>query len=167
MAWSPQAERQPSPNFWPGYKARSAVVLHINQGHFQSSIDYMARAEISAHFEVGLDGRIAQLVDTDNSAWANGLSYTAGHWFNPRGALVHPTWLRLREGINPNYDTISVECEGYSGNPIPAPQSAAIVALLQWLAAAASAGKSNALPGQKGRSTLSRLQWPISDKPGA
>ena len=36
----------------------------------------MLRTGTSAHFEVGADGRIAQLVGVQDSAWCNGLSTT-------------------------------------------------------------------------------------------
>src|SRR4051794_25728657 len=132
----PRALWVPSANFWPGNKGRKAVVIHINQGGFDSSIKYMAENGTSAHFEVGKKGKVAQLVETDNSAWCNGLSYNpqARRWVCPHDHFVVPTWelLSTADG-NPNWTTISIENEGFSGQAWPGSQFDANVELLVWL----------------------------------
>jgi hypothetical protein len=52
----PGVDWRPSVNFWPGHTSRKAVVIHINQGYFDKSIEYMAENGTSAHFEVGKKG---------------------------------------------------------------------------------------------------------------
>lgn len=133
----PAAKWHDTPNHWDGHDRRLAVVIHINEGGFDQSIRYMRANGTSAHFEVGRDGRVAQLVDLGDSAWCNGLSYDrpSSTWICPHGKRVAPTWRLLRpEDGNPNRNTISVENEGFSGQPMPAPQFNANVELLVFAA---------------------------------
>ena len=132
----PQATWAGSPNHWPGHRARKAVVIHINEGGFESSIAYMLRMGTSAHFEVGRDGRLVQMVNVQDSAWCNGLSFNPAQqrWVCPHGYMVTPTWELIDPSdINPNLVTLSIENEGFSGRPWPAAQFAANVGLLVWL----------------------------------
>lgn len=131
-----------TPNHWDGCLSRRAVVIHIAQGGFTSSIDWMRKNGTSSHFIVAKTGKIAQLVGINDSAWCNGLSYDdAGQrWICPHGHVVIPRWARLRElallrddDENPNRHTISIEHEGYSGNVPPQSQLDATVELLRWL----------------------------------
>ena len=134
----PGATWAESPHHWPGHKGRKAVVIHINEGHFESSIAYMLRTGTSAHFEVGADGRIAQLVGVQDSAWCNGLSYHAltRRWVCPHGHVVSPSWDQLDPADeNPNWTTLSIENEGFSGRLLPPAQFQANVDLLVWLGA--------------------------------
>lgn len=131
-----KAEWQGTANFWKGHRGRKAVVIHINQGAFQGSIDYMAANGVSSHFEVGAKGQVAQLVDVENSAWANGLSWDGRlrRWVCPHEHVVSPTWELLDPADeNPNWVTISLENEGFSGKPWPKAQTKANVDLLVWL----------------------------------
>lgn len=126
----------PSTNFWEGHRGRCAVVVHINEGSFEGSIRYMQQNGTSAHFEVGLAGRIAQLVNVNDSAWCNGLSWVreARRWRCPHGKFVTPTWPTLAQTTeNPNWLTVSIENEGFSGRPMPSAQFNANVELLVWL----------------------------------
>ena len=132
----PGVDWRPSVNFWPGHTSRKAVVIHINQGSFDNSIKYMAENGTSAHFEVGKKGKLAQMVDVNDSAWCNGLTYNGqlGRWVCPHEHVVTPTWqlLAIKDG-NPNRNTISIENEGFSGVPWLASQFDANVKLLVWL----------------------------------
>jgi len=132
----PLAIQKPSPNFWVGFTGRLAVVIHIAEGGFASSIDWMRDHGTSSHFIISLGGTVAQLVGLHDSAWCNGLTWvpTANKWQCPHKHWVTPSWALLSAPTNPNRTTISIEHEGYSGNPWPPAQTAATVALLKWLA---------------------------------
>lgn len=137
-----------SPNHTPGNHGRKAVVLHIAQGGYTSSINYMAANGTSSHFIVSAAGSVSQMVDTDDTAWGNGLAWcttpaqaaTLGAawqgvgWYCPHKHKVTPTWADITPGVNPNAETISIEHEGMSGTTRPWAQIAATVKLLQWLA---------------------------------
>jgi hypothetical protein len=130
----PRATWHPSPHHWAGHSGRRAVVIHIAQGGFSSSIKYMASAGVSSHFITSLQGSVAQMVGANDSAWANGLSWVASRgWVCPHDKVVKPTWDLIDQDYNPNMQTISIEHEGMSGNPWPKVQIAATVELLQWL----------------------------------
>lgn len=131
----PRAVYQQSKNKWSGNKGRRAVVLHIAQGGFWSSVDYMNRNGTSAHFVVAVTGAVAQMLSVNDSAWANGLSYDEQHkrWICPHDHVVTPTWPQIDTEHNPNWQTISIEHEGYSGHVLPAAQLIATIDLLRWI----------------------------------
>lgn len=130
----PGAVWRESPHFWVGHSGRRAVVIHIMQGGFSSSIAYMLEKGVSAHFAVSQLGAVAQLVNVTDSAWGNGLTWKPGRgWQCPHKHMVQPTWERLEAPHNPNTQTISIEHEGMSGVPWPAMQIQATVDLLRWL----------------------------------
>ena len=133
-AWYPDARRVQSPNYAPGHQGRRAVVLHIAEGGYQSSIDFMATAGVSAHFIVSENGNISQLVSVFDTAYGNGLSYKNGQWISPRNKVVHPTWQLIEPGVNPNLQTISIEHAGFHTKSRPKVQLDATVRLLKWLA---------------------------------
>ncbi len=100
--WCPFAERLPVSHFWQGrfgYTPR-AVVLHIAEGTYEGTYATFLNEQVSAHFCVAKDGRIAQYVSVDDSAWAN-------------GNVLNPSWPDLIPNVNPNYYTISIEHEGF------------------------------------------------------
>jgi hypothetical protein len=123
-------------------------VLHIAQGGYTSSINYMAANGTSSHFIVSAAGSVSQMVDTDDTAWGNGLAWcttpaqaaTLGApwqgvgWYCPHKHKVTPSWADITPGVNPNLETISIEHEGMSGRALPAVQLSATVRLLAWLA---------------------------------
>ena len=124
-------------NFWEDNKGRKAAVIHIAQGGYKESIRYMQANGKSSHFIVALSGDVSQMVEIQNSAWANGLSFDQRRqaWICPHGKVVQPTWAAISRGVNPNLQTISIEHEGFSGHTAPPTQLAATVDLLVWLAA--------------------------------
>lgn len=124
-------------NFWTGNLGRRAVVIHIAQGGYKSSITHMRNNNKSSHFIVAKSGEFSQMVEIQDSAWANGLSFDQHRqaWICPHGKIVKPTWAALRAPNNPNRETISIEHEGMSGQPAPESQLATTVDLLVWLAA--------------------------------
>lgn len=134
--WMPDVEHVPTPNFTIGNAGRRAVVLHIMDGAFQSSIDWMRKAGTSAHFDISKSGRIVQQVSINDTAWGNGLVYRNGRWYTLREnryTLVKPTWPLLAAGENPNSSTISIEHEGHPGEPLTPEQLTATIRVLRWV----------------------------------
>jgi hypothetical protein len=83
----------PTPNQTPGHVECRGLVVHIASGYYEGTIAWEKNpdANVSSHFVLGRDGRLAQLVDTANTAWTQ--RDGNGHW-------------------------LSVECEGFStGDP--------------------------------------------------
>lgn len=112
-----------------------AVVLHIGEGPltaFFPTFNNPAR-KASAHFTVGKQGEIEQYVSINDTAWANGLKWDNGVWRNPRGIEVTPKWGGLIPAVNPNQYTISIEHEGFFGEPWTEPMYLANLKLLQWI----------------------------------
>lgn len=85
--------RGPTPNQGGSMAEQRGVVLHIAQGSFDGTIAWQQNpaAQVSSHFVVAEDGRIAQMVDTDITAWTQAAGN--GHW-------------------------MSIENAGFSGNPL-------------------------------------------------
>lgn len=73
IARCPFAEWLPSPNFTPGWITPPRTrIQHSTVGTWGNSLAELQRPDadpVSAHFLLGLDGRIGQLVDTANRAW--------------------------------------------------------------------------------------------------
>ncbi len=73
MARCPFAEWIRSPNYDRGRSMGvSVIVQHSTVSDFASALTELTRADsspVSAHFLIGLDGRIVQMVDTDDLAW--------------------------------------------------------------------------------------------------
>lgn len=88
-----------------GMAAIMGVVLHIQQGNQDGSISWCKNpaSQVSAHFFASKSGQLVQLVDTADRAWAE--------------AAGNPYWL-------------SIECEGYSGQPLTLEQVSVCAAVL-------------------------------------
>lgn len=133
----PLAEWKRSPNFTPG-RAGSvrAVVLHIAQG-LNSDDTWLTKpaSKVSSHLWIDRAGAAAQLVSLTDTAWANGLNWVNGRPYTTRKPLrrVYPTWPLLRVGVDPNAETISIELEGFSGEPLTGAQTHMLDTLLLWL----------------------------------
>lgn len=78
----------PSPNFRKGRSEKvSTIVIHITDGQekLENSVEHLCKPDnqVSAHFVIGRDGTIAQLVKIDDTAWhakgANGYSVGIEH----------------------------------------------------------------------------------------
>lgn len=117
--WCPLADRRESCNFSPGRDNErvKAVVLHVAEDTFEGAVTWLTEPDsnASAHFVVAKDGKIAQLVSIDDTAWANGLFYENGQWltnFDKQKVPASPPWRGLIAGVNPNKYTISIEHEG-------------------------------------------------------
>lgn len=112
MALCPFAEwRGPVPNKSLGTVHRPArgLVLHVMEGTLAGTDSWFHNpaAQASAHFGVGIDGKLVQWVDTDDKAWAE----MAG-----------------------NADWYSVETEGHHTDPLTNAQITTLARLLAWLA---------------------------------
>jgi Negative regulator of beta-lactamase expression len=120
----PNIKWVPSPNHSAAYKKQKtiAIVNHIMSGTLAGTDSWFANpaSQVSSHFGVGKNGEIHQYVDLSYPAWAN-------------GGVSKPDWLLLQNGVNPNYCTVSIEHEGYSGDVMPEAQYQATLALHRWL----------------------------------
>jgi N-acetyl-anhydromuramyl-L-alanine amidase AmpD len=76
----------------------SAVVLHTTAGFFDGTVSWFGseRSGVSAHYLVGLDGRVGVFVEEED---------TAHH----AGRVVRPTAGFLIPGVNPNQITVGIE----------------------------------------------------------
>lgn len=87
-----------------------AVISHIMQG-YQPTMIRWARSPSndfrSAHFSIGRGGRIVQHVGIFDAAWH-------------AGRVESPTW-PLYRSVNPNRETIGIEHEGFSIDPVDYP----------------------------------------------
>lgn len=99
-------ERRPTPHSTPGREGHvpRGVVIHTNVGSFAGTLGWFAdpASGVSAHYLVGLDGRVVQFVDEED---------TARH----AGRVGAPT-TDLVTGENPNLYTIGIEFED-GGDP--------------------------------------------------
>ncbi len=93
-------ERRFSPNVAPGRDGHRplGVVLHTTVGTMASTLGWFAdpASRVSAHFVVGLDGRLVEVVSEAD---------TARHAGRPRDA----TAAFLPDGVDPNRVTIGIE----------------------------------------------------------
>lgn len=104
-----QIERRETPNRRPGREGLrpEGVVIHTTAGTFDSAAGWFATEEsgVSAHYLVGLDGRVAAFVDEAD---------TALH----AGRVLEPT-THLVMDVDPNLITIGIEFED-GGDPMNA-----------------------------------------------
>ncbi len=72
--------RGPTANQGGPMVEQRGLVVHIAEGGFEGTIAWQKNpsAQVSSHFVVALDGRIAQVVDTAVTAWTQQLGN--GHW---------------------------------------------------------------------------------------
>lgn len=105
----PAVERRPTPRERP-----LAIVVHTNAGTYLSTCRWFAEpaGAVSAHYLVGLDGRVAQFVDEGDTA------HHAGRVREPRAPVVR------ERGGDPNRYTIGVEFED-GGDPLAVERPAA------------------------------------------
>jgi N-acetyl-anhydromuramyl-L-alanine amidase AmpD len=113
------------------------IVCHITEGGYDGAVSWLANPEarVSAHFVVARDGRVTQLVDIADTAWANGTSPAQSNplWNG------HATLQAVRErNINANLYTVSIEHEGRfaeSKGALPPAQLEATIALISHIRA--------------------------------
>ena len=103
--------QNPSPNFTQGRNSHTPdlIVCHITEGAFNGTLSWIANpaSQVSYHFVVAKDGRIAQAVDIKNTAWANGTTLTGS-----RGNKHSPLATVRNRNTNANQYTISIGFEG-------------------------------------------------------
>lgn len=123
--WFPGAMKKPiTVNFWKGRagNAMKAVVVHIAVGNGSLfGLFNDPKNQRSAHFWVSRSGAVEQYVSINDSAWANGL-------------IDRPTWKGIVAGVNPNYQTISIEHEGQPADGWTSEMVKADLAILSWIA---------------------------------
>jgi N-acetylmuramoyl-L-alanine amidase len=102
-----ELERKQTPNFLPGREGHRprGIVVHTTDGTFEGAARWFAdpRSGVSAHYLVGLDGRVAQFVDEAD---------TARHAGRIRDATAS-----LVDEENPNLYTVGIEFED-GGDPL-------------------------------------------------
>jgi len=112
-----------SPNYGEGRGGYGviAIVDHITQGDYPGCLVWMQNPEskASAHFLITKVGEILQLVKEDNRA-------------HHAGVVNSPSW-KYYDGHNPNYYTIGIEHEGWTGQAMPEPQYKASLWLHMYL----------------------------------
>lgn len=91
-----------------GMRGHKGLVLHIEQGSEAGTDSWFhnPKAQASAHFGCAKDGTLTQWVDTDDTAWAE---MAGNHWW------------------------VSVENEGYSGQPLTQAQEETLAKLFAWV----------------------------------
>ncbi len=96
-------EQAPSPNYTKGRRGKKIIAItdHITAGLYPGCLTWMQNpnAYASANYLVTRTGKILQLVNDADTAWASGI-------------VSFPNW-PLYDGSNPNYYTLSIEHEGY------------------------------------------------------
>lgn len=125
-----RTHQSPNRGYATGQHRPEAVVWHITEG--TNSLGWLTNpaSNASSNYLIARDGTIYELVPPTESAWANGAVKTPDQ-SNPLIAR----W--LREGVNFNQRTISIEHEGKTsrgaGGSLTAAQVDATVALTAWL----------------------------------
>jgi LysM repeat protein len=103
-------EWRESPNFWPGRPNGEpiALVIHTAAGTLQGMDRWFSvpESQSSAHFGIGLDGRVHQYVALADRSWANGYTEDGNLWPGPADG-------------NPNDLTVSIEMEDWLAGPQP------------------------------------------------
>lgn len=94
-----------------------AIVLHVTEGSSESAIKWCMNpiSKVSYHYIVDECGEITEMVNPENTAWANGL-------------VVESSWNLKKEGINPNQYTISI---AYAGTAEAGPTRAQVIAIAE------------------------------------
>jgi N-acetyl-anhydromuramyl-L-alanine amidase AmpD len=141
--WMPGATIKKSPNFAAGRNGLrvKGVVLHVTGGaagkEYPNAVSWLSSPQsgVSAHFVLSQTGDITQLVSINDSAFANGLSWSParGSWIDPEGFAVHPAWMGLVIPTNPNWYTISLEHAGQSHDVWSPAMFDANTRVLQWI----------------------------------
>lgn len=98
--------QKPVKNYTPGrfgYKPE-AIVIHIAEGTLEGGHSWFNNpsSQVSSHYMVGKNGAIWQFVKDEDTAWH-------------AGGVANPNWSLLKGGVNPNFYTIGIEHEGFTG----------------------------------------------------
>jgi N-acetylmuramoyl-L-alanine amidase len=105
---------EPSPNF-ESRKPQLIIVHHTNMVSFEAALETLKtgnpNGRVSAHYLIGKDGRIAQLVRDNERAWHAGIS-------------------RWRGQVDLNSSSIGIELDNDGYTPFPDAQIDALIRLL-------------------------------------
>jgi len=114
-----------------GYRPE-IIVLHIMQGTMQGTISWFKnpKSQASAHYLVGKDGRVVQMVKDADGAWHAGRPYNPTE--NAKRVLKKNL---LGSYINPNKYSLGIECEGRDGDQWTELQMNSLVELVKILCA--------------------------------
>lgn len=99
----------PTSHYFSGYQDRKWIIIHGTAGWNGATAEVMARFFVSnnpptsVHYVVDKAGNVAQCVPEADSAWGNG-GVSTGH---------DPWW---SAGLNPNYQTLSIEHVKYASD---------------------------------------------------
>lgn len=124
----------------PNYGSRCGhnpdmIVCHITDGAYDGAVSWLSGKEsgISAHFVVGRDGQISQLVDIRQTAWCNGTQ--SGNALGARYVGRATAALVKSRRVNANLYSISIECEGNDSThgELTDAQFAALVSLIKYI----------------------------------
>lgn len=126
------AEWRPVPNF--GYNPPRtlnalAFVVHSAEGHGDPPPRFYDGSSASAHFWNRADGRLYQLVELNQCAWANGQLNRLDD--GRKAPTLVQSWYLSR--TNPNWNTVSMEHEGVAGEPLTPAQLANTINVARWL----------------------------------
>lgn len=99
-----EIEQHPSPNHSTrGSNRVQALVIHATAGEWDSAFGWLRNpaSKVSAHYLIGRDGRIAQLVAEDRTAWHAGVSQWRGLeiWGSPQPGVRVPSLNPVSVGI--------------------------------------------------------------------
>lgn len=137
MVTKPIMQSNPSPNYYVGNFKAEAIVWHVTAGSGASALSWLTNPNsgASCNFLIMENGTIRMLVDpsTGKSAWTNGLDYDE-YPNGKRSDMSNPlvaSWIRNK--INPNRRTISIEHAGRTGQDVNAVQIQASIHLTAWL----------------------------------
>lgn len=117
----PPIEWVGSPNFFPnrsGFGKPIAIVNHITDDmKLNNVLGWLSdsRSQASSHFVIDRDGKVYQLVSSNDGAWTNGDYMVNG----VMGYRLDIPWIGdlVRRGININNATITIEHVGTPSNP--------------------------------------------------
>lgn len=107
MAKSALATWRPSPNFSSGRNSFKYIVLHTTEGTGPGAVAWFQNpaSQVSAHYVVIEDGSLVQMVDEDDTAWH-------------AGRIVGTPTTPYYDGVNPNLESIGIECGGYAAQDL-------------------------------------------------
>lgn len=117
--WATGAARQDSPNFNPGHQSRELIVCHYTASYTTESAVATFRnraAQASAHFVVGTDGEVVQMVSCNDTAWH------AGHGVFRGGGRVNQRSIGI-EIVNPGYHFRAADGQILNWQRKPIPES--------------------------------------------
>lgn len=88
--WSIAQWRGPTVNQGPAMSEWRGLVVHIAEGSYEGTISWQKNpdANVSSHFVVDYDGKIAQVVDDATTAWTQRAGN--GHWLSVENAGFTP-----------------------------------------------------------------------------